>query len=249
MYGYIGRHIGRLLRGNAKFQKSFFVVLRFVCRIFQIQTFMREMPDVFIFGVVGFAADLQRHIVRFCVGDLFLAGFDAPFPPRCDDGHVRSERLDCHFETNLIVSFSGATVADCVRTFGKRDFHNSLGNGRTGKRRTEHIVFVQRPCLYAGEHIVGKKIFCDIFNVDFGSSGFQGFFFQSVQFVRLTDVGGNRNDFGIVVIFLQPRNDNGSIKTAGICQNYFFDRVVFHDKIPSFVFWLLFFCYVHNYTL
>ena len=238
MHGHIGRHIGCLLRGNAELQESFLVVLRLVCRILQIQPLVREVPDVFILGVVGFATDLQRHVVCFRIGDLFLTGFDAPFPPRCDDGHVRGKCLDCHFEADLVVALAGAAVADSVRAFGKRDLHNSLGDGRAGKRGAEHIVFVQRTSLHAGEYVIGQEILRDIFDVDLGSAGLQRLLFQPLQLVRLTDIGGNRNDFGVVVIFLQPRNDNGRIKTAGICQNDFFDLFAFHDK--NLVFMLIF---------
>ena len=50
------------------------------------------------------------------------------------------------------------------------------------------------------------------------------------QFARLTDVAGDGNDLGVIVVFLQPGNDNGGVKTAGICENDFFNGIFIHDK-------------------
>ena len=35
----------------------------------------------------------------------------------------------------------------------------------------------------------------------------------------LTDVAGDCDNFAVVIVFLQPRNDDGGIQTAGVCQS------------------------------
>ena len=59
----------------------------------KIETFVAQMPEVLILGVVGFAVDLQRNVVRFRVFDLFLTGFDIPFAPGSDDGHIGKGKI------------------------------------------------------------------------------------------------------------------------------------------------------------
>ena len=47
--------IRSLFRRNTHLQKSLFIILRFICRIFQIQSLVGKMPEVFIFGIVCLA--------------------------------------------------------------------------------------------------------------------------------------------------------------------------------------------------
>ena len=109
--GHISGLVRSLDRRNAQFQEAFLFILRLVCRIFQIQTFVGQMPQVLILGVVGFTVDLQRNVVSLCIVDFFVTALDGPFSPRSNDRHIRSVCLDCQFETNLIVSFASASSA------------------------------------------------------------------------------------------------------------------------------------------
>ena len=53
--------------------------------------------------------------------------------------------------------------------------------------------------------------------------GSDGLLFQTVQLIILTHVAGHGDDLGVVVVFLQPGDDDGSVQTAGISQHYFLD--------------------------
>ena len=46
---------------------------------------------------------------------------------------------------------------------------------------------------------------------------------HGIEFLPLPDIGTDSDDLAVVIVFLQPRDDDRRIKTAGICQNYFFD--------------------------
>jgi hypothetical protein len=48
------------------------------------------------------------------------------------------------------------------------------------------------------------------------------------HFFALADIGGDGDDFTVVVVFLQPGNDAGGIQAAGISQYYFFDVFFIH---------------------
>ena len=45
------------------------------------------------------------------------------------------------------------------------------------------------------------------------------------ELVALADIGAASDDFAAVIMLFEPRDDDGGIKTAGICENDFFDFV------------------------
>jgi len=57
--------VRRGLGADAQLKEAGFVVLRLVARIFQIKTFVAQMPQVLVLGVVGLPADLQRDVMSF----------------------------------------------------------------------------------------------------------------------------------------------------------------------------------------
>ena len=234
--GHISGLVRSLNRGNAQFQEAFLFILRLVCRIFQIQTFVGQMPQVLILGVVGFTVDLQRNVVSLCIVDFFITALDSPFSPRSDDCHIRSVCLDRQFETNLIVALTGCTVADRICTFFQCDPSQFLTDDRTSERGTQQItVFIYRTSLYGRENVVFYESLLQIQYDQLGSTGLDCLFFQTVQFCALSYVCGNCDNFAVVIVFFQPRNDNRSIQTAGICQNDFLN-VLFclcHDANSS----------------
>ena len=152
MYRHIGCFIGCLLRRNTHFQKAGLVVLRLIGRILQIHALVGQVPDVLILGIVGLSADLQRNIVSLRIVDLFVPGFDAPFPPGSDDRHIRCKSLDAQLKPDLIVALAGASVTDGVSPLCQGNLRYSLGNKRTGKGRAQHISLIQRSRLHAGKH-------------------------------------------------------------------------------------------------
>ena len=57
------------------------------------------------------------------------------------------------------------------------------------------------------------------------------FLFESVEFfAALADIAAHRDDFAVVVL-LQPRNDDGSIKAARVGERHFL-RSYFVHSIP-----------------
>ena len=227
--GLVGGHFG----GNAHLQEAGLVILRLVRRILEVEALVREMPQVLVLRIVRLAVDLQRDIVRLGVVDLLLAGLDAPLTPRGDDRHLRRKRLDRQLETHLIVAFARAAVADRVRTLGQRDFNNPLGDHRPRKRRAQQIfALVHRARLHRGEDVVLDEFLLQILDIQLGGAGLDGLLLQAVQLGALTHVARHGDNLAVVVILLQPRDDDRGIQTAGIGQHDFFDVFLIHDLYP-----------------
>ena len=72
--------------------------------------------------------------------------------------------------------------------------------------------------------IVEKFLF-DVLDVDLGRAGLQRLVMHDGEFVALADIGAASDDFAAVIMLFEPRDDDGGIKTAGICENDFFDFV------------------------
>ena len=232
MNGYISRLVRSVNRRNAQFEEAFLFILRFICWVFQIQTFVRQMPQVLILGVVGFPVNLQRNVVCFCIVDFFVTALDRPFSPRSDDLHIRSICLDCQFKPNLVVTLTGCTVADCVCTFFECDFSQPLADDRSCKRSTQQIpIFINSTSLYGREYIIVYKFILQIQNDELRSTGLDCLFFQSVQFCTLSNVSRNSDDFAVIIIFFQPRNNDGCIQSARISQNDFFNFLCHRERL------------------
>ena len=230
--------IGRLHGRNAHLQESLFFILRFVGWILEVKPFVRKVPQVFVLGIVGFTVDLEGNIVRFRVFDLLFAALDVPDPPGCDDRHFGRERLDRQFETHLIVALARAAMADRVGALFLGDVHDRLCNDGTRKRRAEQIfVLIDGACLHGREDIVLDKFLLQIEHIEFGRARLLCLFLQSVQFRSLSDVPGDGNDLAVIVIFLEPRDDDGGIKSARVRKNHLFD-LLFHLKIPRLNFFI-----------
>ena len=63
--------------------------------------------------------------------------------------------------------------------------------------------------MTSSTHLIGE-----VGNDELARAGLERLFLQPVQLVALPDVGGDGNDLGIVVVLLQPRNDDRGIQTA-----------------------------------
>ena len=232
-YGDVFRFVRRLRGRNGELQEAVLIVLRLVDRVFQIQTFMGQVPHVLVFGIIGLAGDLQRHVVSFGVVDLFVAGFDVPFPPGRDDLHIRGKTADGHLKTHLVVALAGAAVANGLGPFLAGDLHQLFGDQRTGQSGAQQIIlFVGGVALHGGEDKIRDEFLFQVGYVKLGRSGLDGFFAQTVQLVFLAYVGGDGDDLRIVIVFLQPGDDDGRIQAAGISEDDFFDLFFFHSLQP-----------------
>ena len=191
---------------------------------------MGQVPQVLVLGVIGLPGDLQRHVVGLGVVDLLVPALDVPLPPRGNNLHLRSKALDGQFKADLIVSLSSATVADGVRPLGLGNLHQALGDDGPGESGAQQIVLILGPHHHGGDNDVVHHLVYQVLYVQLGSSGLDGLLLQAVQLIPLPHVGGYRDDLRIVVVFLQPGNNDGRIQPTGVSEHHFFH--ISHNSIP-----------------
>ena len=206
--------------------------MRCVGRIFQIIAFMGEMPHVPVHGVWIFLCSLffigllfiilvDRHAMGFCVSHFIFTGLHIPDTPWSDDLHVRSQRFDGEFETNLVIAFAGRAVADGISAIFLCHVDEAFADQRTCKGGTEQVLaFITAICLKDFVCIFFNKFFANIQSFCIFSTGCERLLVDGIEVFRLSQVHGAGNDFAAIVFF-QPRNNNGGIETTGICKNYF----------------------------
>ena len=210
--GDVGGLVGGLLGGDAQFQEARLVVLGLVGGVLQIQALVGEVPQVLVLGVVGLPVDFQGDIVGLGVLNFLLAGLDIPDTPGGDDLHIRSKGLDGQLEADLVVALAGAAVADGVGALFFGDVHNALGDDGTGKGGAQQVlVLIHSPGLHRGVDVVLDELLFQIQHVQFGGAGLLGLFLQAVQLGALAHVAGNGDDLAVVVVFLQPGDDDRGV--------------------------------------
>ena len=224
--GHIGGNVGRLQGRDAHFQETGLFVVRLVGGVFQIKALVAQVPQVLVLGVVGLPADFQGDVMGFGEVDLLVPGLDVPLPPGGDDLHVRGKPLDGQLKPNLIVALAGRAVADGVRALGQRDFRQLLADNGTGKGGAQQVSLILGVHFQGGDDDFVHHLVHQIGDDQLTGTGGDGLGFQSFQLVGLTDVAGYGDDLGVVVVFLQPRDDDGCIQTAGICKDNFLDVVM-----------------------
>ena len=196
------------------FQESLLFILRLVSCILQVKAFMGKVPDVLILGVVGLLVDLKRNIVLLCVFDLFLSALDVPDSPRGDDRHIWSEMLDGKLESYLVVSLSCASVDNCICSFLDCDFTETLCNARAGCAGSKKVFFIYSSCLHGWNDVVLHVVIHQVQGIELGCTGLYGLLLQTFQLICLSYITCNSNDFRIVIVLLEPWNDDGCIETA-----------------------------------
>ena len=168
--------------------------------------------------------------MSFGVVDLLLTALDVPYTPGSDYLHLGRESLDRELETHLVVALSGATVADGVGAFPKRDLHYPFCDYRTGKRGAQEIIsFVFSARLERGEYVILDEFLFEVRYVQFARSRFDSFLFEPVKLGALSDVARYRYYLGIVVILFEPGDYYRSIQSARIREYYFLYLFVSHD--------------------
>ena len=155
--------------------------------------------------------------------DLLVPGLDVPLPPGGDDLHVRSEPLDGKLKPNLIVALAGSAVADGVRSLGQRNLSQLLADDGTGKGGAQQVSLILGVHFQGGDDDLVHHLVHQIGDDQLACAGGNGLGLQSLQLVGLTDVAGHGDDLGVIVVFLQPGDDDRCIQTAGICKDDFLD--------------------------
>ena len=230
--GHIAGGIRGLEGGNAHLQEAGLVVVGLVGRILQVEALVAQMPEVLVLGIVRLAADLQRHIVGLGVVDLLVAALDVPLAPGGDDLHARREALDGQLKAHLVVALAGGAVGDGVRALGEGDLRQLLADHRAGEGRAQQIALIVRAHLHRGDDDVVHHLVHEVGDDQLAGAGLQRLFLQPLQLVGLPDVAGHRDDLGVVIVLLQPGDDDGRIQAAGIGEHDFFDAGLFHKYIP-----------------
>ena len=184
---------------------------------------MTQMPQVLVLGVVRLAADLQRDVMSLGVVNLLIAALDVPLTPRGDDLQIGCKVHDGQLKAHLIVALAGAAMADGVGTLGAGNLHDTLCQNRAGKAGAQQIALVIGPGLHGGDDIILHELVGQVFNVQLRSAACLGALFQPFQFAFLAHIAADGDDLAVVVMLFQPRNDDGRIQTAGICQHDLFD--------------------------
>ncbi len=189
---------------------------------------MTEVPDVAVAAVDVFLALLDGDVVFLRVSDGVFAGIDVPLAPGSDDLHVGRDGFVGQFESHLVVAFAGAAVGEAVGAELQRNFRLALGDDGPGHGSAEEIgVFVDGAGAECRPDVVADQIFDDRGR----SAGGERFFSRGFQIFLLADVPDDGDDFAAVIL-LEPGNDDGGVKTAGVSENNFFwfRQLCFHDS-------------------
>ena len=175
---------------------------------------MRKMPEILVFGVVGLAVDLQRHIMCLGIVDLLFAGFDVPLTPGSNDRHIRSKVADSQLKADLVVAFTGTAMNNSVRPLLLRNLNQSFSDYGTGVRGTEQIIFIYSSGLKTRHNVLVDVFVSQIEHIEFGSAGFEGFLLQPLQLIALANITGDSYDLAVVVILLKPGDNDGCVEAA-----------------------------------
>ena len=161
--------------------------------------------------------------------DLSGTGIEVPLTPRSDQRDVRCECLDRQLEADLVVALTRSAVSDGVSALFLGDLDELLRDDRTCERRAEQVlVLVDSTGLERRPDVFLEELFLEVLDVDLGSTGFQGLVVYGVELVTLSDIGADSDDFAAIVMLLEPRDDDGGIETARVCEYDFLD--LSHDK-------------------
>ena len=138
------------------------------------------------------------------VFDLFLTGVHSPLiiSPSCNDLQIGCKCFDTKFKTDLVITFTCCTVADCCSTFLTSDLYKSLCDTGTSHGCSKQVFIF----IYCVSHNTGNDVFitediCNILDIELFSTTSFGSFFQAIQFVTLTTVNAD-TDYFIIKVFL-----------------------------------------------
>ena len=157
------------------------------------------------------------------VGHEFRARCQVPLTPWRDDLDVGAQRVIAKFETYLVIALAGGAVRHGVGANLVGDLDLALGDQRARDRRAEQVLaFVQGVGAEHREHEIAHELFAQVVDEDLLHAELACLGARRCEFLALADVGGEGHDLAVVSL-LQPREDDGGVETAGICQNDFLD--------------------------
>ena len=114
-------------------------------------------------------------------------------------------------------------MADSCRAFLAGDLDKSFSDKGSCHGRSKKIFsLINGVGLYAWENGVGNELLRKILYIELACACFQSSFLKSFGFFALSHVSAYGDYLSVVVVFLKPGNNNGSVKTSGICKYDFF---------------------------
>src|SRR5438128_3264519 len=174
------------------------------------------MPDIAIAAVNLVRCSGKRNIAFFSVGNRFVPGPDIPLAPWRNNFEMRRKCLVCELKPHLIVALAGTSVGNGISTFLQRYLNLALRQKRPPDGGSEQILsFVHGPGFNERPEVFGYELMTEIFDIAFGSTGTDRFFFKTLQFIVLADVAGHSDNFATVVL-LVPRNYDTDNNYIGI---------------------------------
>ena len=85
-------------------------------------------------------------------------------------------------------------------------------------------MLVHRARLDRREDVVGQELLPQVFDDDLARAGLVRLLDDCVDVVALANVGHEGDDV-VVIVFLQPRNDDGGVESSGISKYDFLTHV------------------------
>ena len=120
-----------------------------------------------------------------------------------------------------------------VSADGTGNFDLALGNQWPRDRGAKKVhAFIKRVGTEHREYIVAYKFFAQILDEDLLDAEHFGFRACRFNLFTLADIGGEGDNFGVILI-LQPAQNNRGIEPARIGEDDFFDVILFHGRCDS----------------
>ena len=130
---------------------------------------MADVPEVSVTAVAVTCIKWKSDAMSLTELDLIFTGLHGPqicHTPWSNDLDVRSESLDAKLETDLVISFTGSTMADSNGTLFTCDFNQLLGNDRTSHGSSEKIgMLVYSTSLYTRHDEIIAELIDDILDI------------------------------------------------------------------------------------
>ena len=122
-------------------------------------------------------------------------------------------------------------MRDGVRALRFRNLDETLGDQGTRKRRAQKVLaLVDCLRLERRPDVVFEKFLREVFDVCLRRAGLQRLVMHGSDLVALPDVDARCDDLAAVIVLLEPRNDDGGVKTARICEYNFLHFFLCHEK-------------------
>ena len=234
----IFRGIGGGLGSDGAAEHKFF---GFGPRVLEDFPFRRDMQQIGINRKRRFAPLVarDRDLLPVSIIEEPSARRQIPLAPRGDDFDIGGERVITKFEADLVVTFAGGAMSDRVGTDLSGDIDLAFGDQRPGDRCTEQVsAFVERVGAKHRKDEVADEFFAQIVDKDLRGAKQLGLPPCRLQFLALTEIGGEGDDLAAVG-FLQPTQDDRGVEPARIGKHHFFHRIRHDRPSPVRMRWLV----------